>query len=323
MARSNTLRSSATLNGHPRLAFGGITAVLVLNQMLNANTATLPIRIFTFVEYSSAPTIPPPRPRWTRSERKAKRRPEAKIPAPPFNYPTVTDSGGAVIIPHMTAEGQLFFFATDRRTVHIAFGEPVVTEGWTCIEDANCHLDPHGLALTPDFHPWSPDVEVPGFGRALLVNDGGINFSTNGVQSWSNGRGLSTLGIVNIAVNTVPARPAAICLGCGDNFGFASPDGGATWKTQNYLGGDNDCAFADPCQPNRMVVFAPRSKSTPPAADNVFGKIYLYVSGDGSPPDTALGTSVCSESQALRRSQAISGQAGMLSAISSTGATAR
>ena len=198
-----------------------------------------------------------------KSEAKAK---EAMIPAPPFNYPTVTDSGGAFIIPHMTTEGQLFFFASDRRTVHIAFGEPAVTEGWTRVEDNNCHLDPHGLALTPDFHPWSPDVEVPGFGRALLVNDGGINFSTNGVQSWSNGRGLSTLGIVNIAVNTVPARPAAICLGCGDNFGFASPDGGATWKTQNYLGGDNDCAFADPCQPNRMVVFAPRSKSTPPAA---------------------------------------------------------
>src|SRR4051794_30430658 len=58
------------------------------------------------------------------------------------------------------------------------------------------------------------------------------------------------------------------------------------------ISGDNDCAFADSCQPNRMVVFAPRSKSTPPAADNVFGEIYLYVSGDGSPPDTALGTSV-------------------------------
>jgi hypothetical protein len=214
------------------------------------------------------------------------------MPAPPFNYPTVTDSGGAFIIPHMTTNGQLFFFASDRRTVHIAFGEPAVTEGWTRVEDSHCHLDPHGLALTPDFHPWSPDVEVPGFGRAVLINDGGINFSTNGVQSWSNGSGLSTLGIVNIAINTVPAQPAAVCLGCGDNFGFASPDGGATWKTQNYLGGDNDCAFADPRQPNRMVVFGPRSKSTPPAADNVFGEIYLYVSGDGSPPDTALGTSV-------------------------------
>ena len=229
-------------------------------------------------EYPAAPSTSPGN--WT------------KIPAPPFNYPTVTDSGGAFIIPHMTTEGQLFFFASDRRTVHIAFGEPTVTEGWTRIEDSHCHLDPHGLALTPDFHPWSPDVEVPGFGRAILVNDGGINYSSNGIQSWSNGTGLSTLGIVNIAVNTVPAQPAAICLGCGDNFGFASPDGGATWKTQNYLGGDNDCAFADPRQPDRMVVFGPRSKSTTPAADNVFGEIYLYVSGNGTPPDTAIGTSV-------------------------------
>ena len=53
------------------------------------------------------------------------------MPAPPFNYPTVTDSGGAFIIPHVTTEGQLFFFASDRRTVHIAFGEPAVTESWT------------------------------------------------------------------------------------------------------------------------------------------------------------------------------------------------
>jgi len=214
------------------------------------------------------------------------------LPAPPFNYPTVTDSGGTFIIPHLTTEGQLFFFASDRRTVHIAFGEPAVTEGWTRVEDSHCHVDPHGLDLTPDFHPWSPDVEVPTFGRAILVNDGGINFSTNGVQSWSNGTELSTLGIVNIAVNSLPAQPAAICFGCGDNNGFASPDGGATWKTQNYIGGDNDCAFADPRQPDRMVVFGPRSKSTPPAAENIFGEIYLYASGDGTPPDTALGTSV-------------------------------
>jgi hypothetical protein len=229
-------------------------------------------------EYPAAPSTAPGT--WT------------KIPAPPFNYPVVTDSGGAFIIPHMTTEGRLFFFACDRRTVHIAFGEPATMEGWTRVEDSHCHVDPHGLALTPDFHPWSPDVEVPCFGRAILVNDGGINFSTNGVQSWSNGRGLSTLGIVNIAVNTLPAQPGAICLGTGDNVGFASPDGGATWKTQDYLGGDNDCAFADPRQANRMVVFAPRSKSTPPAADNVTGEIYLYVSTNGNPPDTALGTSV-------------------------------
>ena len=228
--------------------------------------------------YPAAPSIDPAV--WT------------KIPAPPFNYPTVTDSGGGFIIPHLTGEGDLFFFASDRRTVHVAFGEPAVTEGGTRIEDNHCHLDPHGLALTPDFHPWSPDIQVPTFGRAVLVNDGGANFSTNGMQSWSNVRGLSTLGIVNIAVNTVPAKPAAICFGCGDNFGFASPDGGATWKTQNYLGGDNDCAFADPRQPDCMVVFGPRSKSTPPAADNIFGEIYLYVSTDGTPPDTSLNTPV-------------------------------
>jgi len=200
----------------------------------------------------------------------------------------VTDSGGSFIIPHLTPEGQLFFFASDRRTVHIAFEEPADTEGWTRVEDGHCHLDPHGLSLTPDFHPWSPDVNVPSFGRAVLVNDGGINVSSNGMQSWTNGEGLSTLGIVNVAINVVPGEPAAICFGCGDNFGFASTDGGESWETQDYLGGDNDCAFADPSQPTRMVVFAPRHK----AADEVFGEICLYVSQDGHAPDTSLGTSV-------------------------------
>ena len=133
---------------------------------------------------------------------------------------------------------------------------------------------------------------MPHASELVLVNDGGVNFSTDGLQSWQNCRGLSTLGLVNVAINPVPGQLPAICIGTGDNFGFASADGGASWKTQNYLGGDNDCAFADPRQPTRMVVFAPRSKSTPPAADNVFGEVYLYVSQDDGPPDTALGTSV-------------------------------
>src|SRR4051812_20372437 len=91
---------------------------------------------------------------------------------------------------------------------------------------------------------------------------------SNGMQSWDNVRGLSTLNVVNAAINVIPGDEASICFGCGDNFGFSSADSGATWKTQDYLGGDNDCAFADPRQPSRMVVFAPRSVSTPPAADN-------------------------------------------------------
>ena len=79
----------------------------------------------------------------------------------------------------------------------------------------------------------------------------------------------------------------AIAIGGGDNNGFSTPDGGATWKTLIYLGGDNDYQFADLRQPNRTVLFAPRSKP----ANGVPGEIYLCSGPGSTPPDTAIGTS--------------------------------
>jgi hypothetical protein len=178
-------------------------------------------------------------------------------------------------------------YVSDRRSVHGIGRDPVSTDEWSRAEDSHCHFDPHGLALSADFHPWGPDANPPTFGRAVLVNDGGINVSTDGMRSWSNAAGLSTLNVANVAVNTGPGKATAITFGGGDNFGFSSPDGGATWKTQIYLGGDNDFQFADLRQPGRTVLFAPRSVP----ANGVAGEIYLCSSTDGTPPDTAFGTS--------------------------------
>ncbi|MEZ5292810.1 MAG: hypothetical protein R2745_17140 [Vicinamibacterales bacterium] len=207
-----------------------------------------------------------------------------RLPPLPLNYPNVTASGSGWVVPALDAKtGGLVLVASDRRTVHLADGEPADPTGWTRIEDANCHLDPHGFAVSTQFS------RAGGSGRALLVNDGGPNISTDGARTWRNGRGASTLGIVNAAVVPQARKGAAICMGMGDNFGFASPDDGANWETQHYQGGDNDCAFADPRQPHRVVVFGPRDGKGDQGVGR--GVVYLYATNADRAPDTSHGTS--------------------------------
>ncbi len=199
-----------------------------------------------------------------------------RLPPVPLNYPGVTDSGGGFVVPF---RGGLI--ASDRRTVHAAFEEPAQSSDWVRIEDGRCHLDPHCVSVTSTFRRQRPGQPAPrNFGRILLVNDGGTNVSTDGAKTWSNALGLSTLGIVNVAVNPRKNALPAICMGMGDNSGFSSPDGGATWETQDYVAGDNDCAFVDPRQPSRLIVFAPRENKS----------VFVY-SKDGGVPDASFGTS--------------------------------
>jgi hypothetical protein len=189
-------------------------------------------------------------------------------------------------VPFLSEDGFVSLYASDRRTVQSAVPDPTADTDWVLIEDGHCHVDPHGLALSRDFRQWSPDFDPPTWGRAVRVGDGGVNVTVDGMQTWSNARGLATLNVANVAVNVGPQNVAAITFGGGDDFGFSTSDGGATWRTQVYLGGDNDCSFADLTQPNRTVLFAPRSKP----ANDVTGEIYLCAAQGPSPPSTALGT---------------------------------
>jgi hypothetical protein len=207
-----------------------------------------------------------------------------RLPALPLDFPNVTASGSGWVVPVLdAATGGLVLIASDRRTVQLAVGEPADSSGWTRIEDANCHLDPHGFSASAAFSRES------GAGRALLVNDGGPNISSDGARTWTNGQGVSSLGLVNAAVVPQTGKGAAICMGMGDNFGFASPDDGATWKTQHYMGGDNDCAFADVRMPHHVVVFAPRDGKGDQGVGR--GVVYLYRTTADRAPDTATGTS--------------------------------
>lgn len=206
-----------------------------------------------------------------------------RLPALPLNFPNVTASGSGWVVPVLDAKTRrLVLVASDRRTVQLAVGEPADSTGWTRIEDANCHLDPHGFAASSVFSRESRS------GRALLVNDGGPNISSDGAHTWTNGQGVSSLGLVNAAIVPQKGKGAAICMGMGDNFGFASPDDGGTWKTQHYFGGDNDCAFSDVRLPHQMVVFAPRDGKGDQGVGR--GVVYLYKTTADRGPDTATGT---------------------------------
>jgi hypothetical protein len=198
-----------------------------------------------------------------------------------------TDSGGNFVIPVVTHDNQSFVISADRRTVHISHNLPFSTSAWTRLEDGNCHVDPHGLAFTPDFVPAIASGSPSTRGRAILVNDGGAYLSTDGGHSWTRGKDIATLNVINVSVNSLGATSApTLSFGGGDNAGFASNDGGQHWRTQDYDGGDNDCSFSDPEQPTRAIVFAPRAEGP----NSIFREIFLYISGGSGPPNLAWGT---------------------------------
>jgi photosystem II stability/assembly factor-like uncharacterized protein len=205
-----------------------------------------------------------------------------RFPAPRIDYSGTTASGTDYVVAHRAPDGRLYHIFSDRRTVHIADGVPDDESDWTRIDPDPIHVDPHGIAATPDFR-WAS--AGGGGGRIAMVNDGGVNVSTNGAASWTFGDGLSTLGLVNAAVLPRSGRAPGICIQMGDNNGFFSANGGRNWRTQDYRGGDNDCTFADPRQPNRLIVFAPRFGPRPgPRA------ILLYTASEGAIPDGSWGS---------------------------------
>ncbi len=203
-----------------------------------------------------------------------------QLPSTPIGFDGTTASGTDYIVAHNNPAGQLYLLASDRRTTHISIGEPASATSWIRIDRPNVHIDPHGIDLTAQFR--YSESGSGAHGRIVMVNDGGAYFSTTSGATWQQGKGLSTLGLVNSAIMPNPGGKPSICIGTGDNSGFFSKDGGVTWKTQDYLGGDNDACFADPLQPNHLIVFAPRSGNK---------GIFLYRAPIGQIPDGAMGTS--------------------------------
>jgi len=178
--------------------------------------------------------------------------------------------GGSLDIP-------LLFYCNQRR-LYVALAPPQSVNDWRVLdEEQRVHLDLHGVFLSPDFEA---TIGSNGYnttaGKVWLLSDGGIHRSMDGGKSFAASSGLSTLATVNIGGLAIPGK-TALCLNCGDNGGFYSSNGGQSWKTITYDGGDNDTSFADPLQWDRMLVFTPRS------GDN--GSVRVYV---GLPPDGSV-----------------------------------
>ncbi len=194
----------------------------------------------------------------------------------PTPVPTGTTPSGTDYIATLVADGKLYLFVSDRSHAYVSVGDSPAN--WVQI-DNNMHLDPHAVCFTSDFR-----LSTAGGarGRIWQVNDGGPYLSADGGATWKGGKGVSTLSLINVAVNPVNGRQPALCFGTGDNGGFFSSNGGRNWVSADYQQGDNDACFSDPKQPSLLYVFAPRGGQN--------SQLMLYIGSGANPPDGGNGT---------------------------------
>jgi photosystem II stability/assembly factor-like uncharacterized protein len=188
-----------------------------------------------------------------------------------------------VIAQPLPFERHLLFYS-DSDKVWVCSAPPQAPESWQPIDPNHLvHVDPHCLAVSPDYVARvDPDGIAHGGGTLWVSNDGGVYRSEDSGATWTLGVCLSVLAPLNVTAAAARGQ-TALCIGTGDNIGFYSTDGGQHWKSQDYIGGDNDCCFLDQRQPSRLLVFAPRDGPTIP--------LRLYVDPGGGVPDAAIGTS--------------------------------
>lgn len=204
------------------------------------------------------------------------------VPVPTPNlFNGEVDSGNNFLAIGGSIANPLVFYCAKTR-LYVAPAPPGSANDWRRLdEDHRVHPDLHGVFLSPGFHA---AIDSNGYhvyaGTLWLLSDGGLYRSTDGGRSFAAASGLSTLATVNIGGVAIRGQ-TALCLNTGDNAGFYSLDSGQSWKTLEYLGGDNDCSFADPLQPDRLLNFTPRRSPS--------GSVTVYV-GLGFLPDGTGGT---------------------------------
>jgi hypothetical protein len=200
-----------------------------------------------------------------------------ELPTPDLEDKEV-DSGNNFLAIGGSVENPLLYYCAKSR-LYVAAVPPGSPGDWHRLDEVHrVHLDLHGVFLSPDFDAF---IDSSGYhvntGTLWLLSDGGIYRSTDGGKSFASSSGLSTLATVNISGAAIEGQ-TALCLNTGDNSGFYSLDGGENWTTQEYWGGDNDCSFAEPMRPDRLLVFTPRR------GDN--HSVTFYVGMGGLPDGT-------------------------------------
>jgi hypothetical protein len=200
-----------------------------------------------------------------------------QVPLPEYD----TDSGNRFVA--APVPGVVYFCGRSR--LFVAPVDVSDESGWRSLDDdTDVHVDLHGVFFSADFDAAFVDGEYRRrAGTMWLLSDGGVDRSDDGGYTFHAVELLTTLGAVNIS-GVAQEGATALCINTGDNSSFYSLDAGGEWKTQQYLGGDNDCSYADPLQPDRMLMFTPRN-----GGDN--RSVTVYVNPNGGLPDARKGTS--------------------------------
>ena len=192
------------------------------------------------------------------------------------------DSGNVFLAAPLPGQGALLFYGPQRSKAYVGPLDPVSASDWHALDESGAvHVDLHGLVLSPDFAGTFQNGQYKSSaGTVWMLSDGGIYRSTDGGRHFQAAKNVKTLSCVNIAGVAIEGSGTALSLNTGDNDGFYSLDGGAHWTSQHYGGGDNDCSYADPLMPNRMLVFTPRWD----------GSVTLYKNPLGGLPDARITT---------------------------------
>jgi hypothetical protein len=201
--------------------------------------------------------------------------------------PATQDSGNVFLVSTQTGRGDLLFYGAQRSAAWVGPLEPTAPSDWHRLGFG--HVDLHGFLLSPDFEAQIANGSYqPGTGTLWMLSDGGIYRSTNGGFNFSPADEAATLSCLSIGGVAIAGKGAALSLNTGDNDGFYSMNGGQNWSYQQYGGGDNDCAFADPLRPHAIVVFTPRWDT----AGNFVGArhgqtVSVYQTQPGNLPDAS------------------------------------
>jgi len=207
------------------------------------------------------------------------------LPAALTNTDT-QDSGNIFLAATQRGRGDLLFYGAQRPTAYVGLLDSQSGSDWYQLGPV--HADLHGLLLSPDFQATIRDGKYQRqAGTVWILSDGGIYHSADGGQNFDPAERAPTLSCLSVAGVAIPGGPPALSLNAGDNDGFYSMDGGEHWTYQEYGGGDNDCAFADPLRPNSILLFTPRRGGDGSARKGQ--TVSVYETDPGKLPDARVG----------------------------------
>jgi hypothetical protein len=212
------------------------------------------------------------------------------------------DSGNVFLAATQRGRGDLLFYGPQRLTdqtgccsaVWVGPFDPDRHSDWHRLGPG--HADLHGVLLSPDFKATLTNGSYHwAAGRIWMLSDGGLYRSADGGEHFAPADSAATLASLSVAGVAIAGKGVALSLNQGDNDGFYSMNGGQNWSYQQYGGGDNDCAFADPLRPHAIMVFTPRWDS----AGNSVGSlnehacqgqtVSVYQTQPGNLPNASLG----------------------------------